>query len=300
MAPPPSRVPTGPPPAAPALVVITAAVTAVIIAAGSLVGCTASGMLITAAGADQATASTEVIRQGLAQGVPLLRPVVLGTLPHDTTAWTEGLEIDGDTLYEGTGLAGQSEIRELDPATGVARRTAALPDGLYGEGITVLGGRVWQLTWRDGVVLDWDRATLRPVRRLPWTGEGWGLCHTTDGQVVASDGTDRLRVLAGADLAPLRSVPVRIAGRPLPGLNELEYSPGAVWANVFQTDWLVRIDPGSGVVTAVVDAAGLLPAEQQREDEGAVLNGIAAIPGTDQFLLTGKLWPTLFRVRFTS
>jgi glutaminyl-peptide cyclotransferase len=118
--------------------------------------------------------------------------------------------------------------------------------------------------------------------------------------VVASDGSDRLRLLSGADLAPLGTLSVRIGGRPLTGLNELECTPGAVWANVYETDWLVRIDAVSGAVTAAVDATGLLPADERTDtDTGTdVLNGIAAIPGTDEFLLTGKFWPTLFRVRF--
>jgi glutaminyl-peptide cyclotransferase len=240
---------------------------------------------------------------GLAAGVPRLRPVVLGTLPHDTHAWTEGLEIDGDTLYESTGLPGRSQLRRVDPATGRVRDAVPLPDGLYGEGLTVLGGRIWQLTYRDGVALGWDLDGRAPARRLPWSGEGWGLCHAADGRVLASDGGPDLRVLDGADLTTLGTLAVRIAGRPLPGLNELECTPGAVWANVYPTDWLVRIDPADGAVTAVVDAAGLLPPDQRAAvggtAAGAVLNGIAAIPGTDQFLLTGKLWPTLFRVRFT-
>ncbi|HEY0573543.1 MAG TPA: glutaminyl-peptide cyclotransferase [Pseudonocardia sp.] len=263
-----------------------------------------SGLLVTglsdcaSAAPAPAAGSAAAITAGLADGVPRLHLVVLGTVPHDTSAWTEGLEIDNGTLYESTGLAGRSQLRELDPDTGRLRRASPLPDGLYGEGLTVLGDRIWQLTWQDGVALEWNRSTLTPTRRVPWTGEGWGLCHTADGRVIASDGSDRLRVLSGTDLAPLGSVAVRIAGRPVTGLNELECTPGALWANVYQTDWLVRIDPVSGAVTAAVDAAGLLGADLRAGTD--VLNGIAAIPGTDQFLLTGKFWPTMFRVRFVS
>ena len=262
---------------------------------GALTGCRPTGSERAEASTE---ASTTAITEGLAAGVPRLHPEVLGTLPHDTAAWTEGLEIDGGVLYESTGLAGKSRLSELDPDTGRLERASPLPADLYGEGATVLGDRIWQLTWQDGVALEWDRATLTPVRQVPWTGEGWGLCHTGDGRVIASDGTDVLRVRSGTDLAPLGTLTVRVAGRPLPGLNELECTPGAVWANVYRTDWLVRIDPVSGAVTAVVDAAGLLPADQRAGTD--VLNGIAAIPGTDEFLLTGKLWPTLFRVRFVS
>jgi glutaminyl-peptide cyclotransferase len=273
---------------------VTRALVAVLLL-GALTGCLPTG-------SEQAEASTEAITTaitaGLAAGVPRLRPLVLGTLPHDTSAWTEGLEIDDGVLYESTGLVGRSRLRELDPDTGRLERASPLPAGLYGEGATVLGDRIWQLTWQNGVALEWDRTTLTPIRQVPWTGEGWGLCHTGDGRVIASDGTDVLRVRSGTDLAPLGTLTVRIAGRPLAGLNELECTPGAVWANVYQTDWLARIDPVSGAVTAVVDAAGLLPADQRGGTD--VLNGVAAVPGTDEFLLTGKLWPTMFRVRFVS
>ncbi|RBY82594.1 glutaminyl-peptide cyclotransferase [Geodermatophilus sp. TF02-6] len=228
--------------------------------------------------------------------VPVLRPQVLAEVPHDPSAFTQGLQQDGGVLYEGTGLAGRSQLRELDPATGAVRRAVALPGQLFGEGIAVAGDSVWQLTWRDGVVLEWDRATLTLRRQLPLTGEGWGLC--SDGtRLVRSDGTDRLHFHDPVTFAETGSVAVTLRGTPVTRLNELECVDGQVWANVWQTDELVRIDPASGAVTVVVNAAGLLdPA--QRPDPDAVLNGIAAL-GDDEFLLTGKLWPVAFRVRFT-
>lgn len=242
------------------------------------------------------------IQAGLAAGVPLLRPVVVATVPHDPGAWTEGLEIDDGALYESTGLAGRSQLRQLDPVSGAPRWTRELPDRLYGEGLTVLHGRIWQLTWTDHVALDWprDAAASGGPRRVPWRGEGWGLCHL-GGRLVASDGSDRLRVLTAPDLVQVGSVPVRMGGRALGGLNELECTPSGVWANVYPTSWLVRIDPATGRVTAAVDAEDLMGAARRAAGTGArpdVLNGIAAIPGTDEFLLTGKLWPTMYRVRF--
>lgn len=285
-------------------------VPAAALALALLSGCAELSMLSADSAAGSSAAAAEAaVRAGLAAGVPLLRPVVLGTLPHDPGAWTEGLEEAGGLLYESTGLVGRSQLRELDPTTGRLLRSAPVPDGRYGEGVTVLGDRIWQLTYTDHVALPWDRRTLRPGPSVPYPGEGWGLCHTRDrtaahpaGDVlVASDGTDRLRLLAEADLHPLGSLPVRIAGRPLPSLNELECLPGAGrgtgWANVFETDYLARIDLTSGAVTAVVDASSLVP-PAVRDQSGSVLNGIAAVPGTDQFLLTGKFWPVLYRVRF--
>jgi glutamine cyclotransferase len=143
------------------------------------------------------------------------------------------------------------------------------------------------------VVLEWDRTGLQLLREVPIEGEGWGLCLDGD-RLVRSDGTDRLRFHDPVTFAETGSVTVTLAGQPLPRLNELECVDGQVWANVYQTDHLVRIDPADGRVTAVVDASGLLdPTERAGTD---VLNGIAAV-GDGEFLLTGKLWPTIFRVR---
>lgn len=228
-----------------------------------------------------------------ADSVPAVRPQVLGTIPHDTSAFTEGLQLADGVLWEGTGLAGRSQLRELDPATGALRRSAPLPDRLFGEGIAVVGDTVWQLTYTDGVALEWDRATLTVRRRVPITGQGWGLC--SDGtRLVQSDGTARLRFRDPRTFAETGSVGVTLDDRPLPDLNELECVGGQVWANVWPTDRIVRIDPADGHVTTVVDASGLLtPAQRAGTD---VLNGIAWLGG-DEYLLTGKFWPLMFRVR---
>ncbi|MHA6792513.1 glutaminyl-peptide cyclotransferase [Pseudonocardia bannensis] len=228
--------------------------------------------------------------------VPVLRPQVIAEQPHDRTAFTQGLELAGGVLYEGTGLEGRSQLRELDPATGQPARAVPLPGELFGEGITVVGDRIWQLTWRDGVALEWDRPTLRLLRQVPLEGEGWGLCHdAAAGRLVRSDGTDRLRFHDPSTFAEAGSVRVTLDGRSVPELNELECVDGQVWANVWRTERIVRIDPGSGRVTAVVDATGLLDAGRRAGTD--VLNGIAAV-GDGEFLLTGKLWPAMFRVRF--
>jgi glutamine cyclotransferase len=231
----------------------------------------------------------------LAPGAPMLRPQVLAELPHDPTAFTQGLEFAPDgALYEGTGLAGHSQLRELDPVTGAVRRAVPLPDELFGEGITVVDDRIWQLTYRDGVALEWNRATFALLREVPMDGQGWGLCR--DGtRLVRSDGTDRLRFHDPATFAETGAVDVTLDGEPLSLLNELECAEGQVWANVWRTDRIVRIDPADGRVTAVVDAAGLL--DPGRRTGTDVLNGIAAA-GDGEFLLTGKLWPATFRVRF--
>lgn len=224
---------------------------------------------------------------------PVIEPVVLEELGHDPAAFTQGLEIDGSVLWEGTGLAGASQMRELDPATAQLRREAPIPNDYFGEGITVVGDRIWQLTYRDGVAVEWDAATLAPVREVPLDGEGWGLCY--DGaRLIRSDGTGRLRFHDPDDFAETGGVDVTRDGRGLNGLNELECVDGQVWANLWPSDKIVRIDPGTGAVNLVVDAAGLrargIPPSAQ------VLNGIAHVQGSE-FLLTGKNWPKTFRVQ---
>ena len=230
-----------------------------------------------------------------AQGEPVAttQPEVLAEIPHDPDAFTQGLELADSVLYEGTGLAGQSQLRTLDPATGQVDRAEPIPGDYFGEGITVVGDRIWQLTYQDGVAVQWDRATMTPVREVPLAGEGWGLCY--DGQrLVRSDGTDRLRFHDPDDMSELGGVEVTRDGAPVTGLNELECVEGRVWANVWPTDTIVRIDPGDGAVDLVVDAAALR--ERGIPPSAQVLNGIAHLNG-DEFLVTGKDWPTMFRVR---
>ncbi len=231
-----------------------------------------------------------------AQPVPVVTPVVLAVFPHDTAAYTEGLELDGSTLYEGTGLAGESQMRELDPVTGAVRRAVPIPDRYFGEGITVVGDHIMELTYRDGVAVEWDKRTLTPVREVPFAGEGWGLCNDGN-RLISSEGSDRLRFLDPATLVETGAVNVTRDGRPLAGLNELECVDGQVWANVWPTDTIVRIDPAAGTVTAVVDGSGLWSqGSQDPRTSGQVLSGIAHIEG-QEFLLTGKNWPSMFRVR---
>jgi glutaminyl-peptide cyclotransferase len=227
-----------------------------------------------------------------------LRAEVLDTTPHDAGAFTQGLEIDGGVLYEGTGLEGQSSMRATDPDTGTVEKRTALPKNMFGEGITVVGDTIWQITWQDGVAIKREKTTLKEVGRASYDGEGWGLCHDGN-RLIMSDGTATLTFRDPATFKATGTVQVKDAsGRPVDQLNELECVGGAVYANVWQTDRIVRIDPGSGRVTATIDLTGLLPAADR---EGAdVLNGIAAIPGSDEFLVTGKLWPTMFRVRFVT
>lgn len=228
----------------------------------------------------------------------VLRVQVLATYPHDPTMYTQGLEIAGAVLYEGSGQVGRSRVRAVDLSGAEPGRVlgeAALPVPLFGEGITHTGSRLWQLTWTDGVAVERDPQSLDERRRVRYQGEGWGLCHQ-GGRLVMSDGSDRLTFRDPVTFARTGQLAVRLDGEPARHLNELECANGVVWANVYLTDRILRIDPRTGVVTGVVEAGGLLtPAQRAGAD---VLNGIAAIPHTDEYFVTGKNWPVLFRVRF--
>jgi glutaminyl-peptide cyclotransferase len=223
----------------------------------------------------------------------------LSVRPHDTTAWTEGLLLDGGgDLYESTGLVGESTIRQVDPMTGAVIRSAPLPDDLYGEGLALVEDRFIQLTWQDGVALVWDAATLTQTGSFRYTGEGWGLCY--DGaRLVMSDGSSTLTFRDPRTFEIVGTVGVTAHGQPVDQLNELECVDGSVWANIWETPWIARIDPGSGAITGALDTTGLITPDPSLADAGAVLNGIAYDPATDTFMLTGKRWPSMFEVRIS-
>lgn len=270
------------PPAAGRLTAVVPPALAVLLAAAGLL----AGMLVPAPTARAATAPTP------------LAVDVLDSYPHDVNAFTEGLERRGGVLYESTGMYGQSELRTVAPSTGEVRQRIALADNFFGEGITVVGNRIWQLTYVEGTAFLRDRSTLEEIRRVTYPGQGWGLCNDQRGRrLVMSDGSDRLTFRDPETFEPLGSVPVTLDGVPLNNINELECVDGMVWANVWLTDRIVRIDPASGKVDATVDATGLLTdAERLNAD---VLNGIATGPYPGTFYVTGKYWPHIFLVRFT-
>ncbi|MFE3052653.1 glutaminyl-peptide cyclotransferase [Nocardia sp. NPDC059239] len=226
---------------------------------------------------------------------PKLRVEVVATRPHDPGAFTEGLEVDGSVLYEGTGLAGHSSIRATDLNTGAELARADLPAPLFGEGITRAGDVLWQLTYKNGVAIARDPGTLAELRTTHFDGEGWGLC-TRDDRVLMSNGSSTLTFRDPHTFAITGSV--ALTSHKDAELNELDCAPdGSVYANTWPTNTILRIDPGTGEVLAAIDASGLLPRSARTPDTD-VLNGIAHLPGTDHFLLTGKKWPTSYEVRF--
>ena len=222
-------------------------------------------------------------------------PVVVRRLPHDRGAFTEGLLLEGGALYESTGEFGTSTLREVDLATGLVLRSVALPDEEFGEGLAWVESKLIQLTYRNGIAHVYDAATFEETGRFEYDGEGWGLCY--DGaRLIMTNGSDRLFFRDPDSFELLGDVPVTLDGAPLPGVNELECVRGEVFANVFPTQAIVRIDPETGRVLTRIDARGLLTPDES--DGVDVLNGIAFVPDTARFLLTGKYWPTLFEVDF--
>lgn len=219
---------------------------------------------------------------------------VLDTLPHSTEAYTQGLEMSGNVLWESTGLYGQSSIRRLDPQTGALLSSTPLPDTLFGEGITFNGPDLLQLTWLSGVVLRWDTTSMQPSVWSSIETEGWGICLVPDsGTVATTDGTCMMRFRDPQTFEVLREVTVIRNGKPVVNLNELEYAGGRVWANQYGTSRIYRIDPATGEVDGLVDCSNVLEPGSPGAD---VMNGIAWDEAREAFLVTGKLWARMYLI----
>jgi glutamine cyclotransferase len=221
---------------------------------------------------------------------------VVRTLPHDASAFTQGLIFHRGLLFESTGLYGQSTLREVDPETGAVLRKRALPRDVFGEGLALHSNRLYQLTWREGLVFVYDADTLETVGSFPLAGEGWGLA-AWDGKLIVSDGTARLRFYEPASFTLIAERTVRDGDRPVPRLNELEIVDGELLANIWGEDRVARIDPVTGAVRGWLDFSALVPKDLRRSTE-AVLNGIAYDPATRRLFITGKNWPVLYEVKW--
>jgi glutamine cyclotransferase len=218
---------------------------------------------------------------------------VLRRLPHPGRGFTQGLIVTGGTVWESTGLYGQSALRRYPLGASEPEACAALPPELFAEGICLADGAIWQLTWQERTALRWHPDPLRLLATAPYNREGWGICEA-GGYLMTSDGSSELVRRDPQTLAPLGLVRVRCEGERVTGLNDLSWASGRIWANILGRPYLAGIDPGSGEVTDIVDARRL--GERHWRDPQAVLNGIAALPADGEFLLTGKSWRFLHHV----
>lgn len=220
---------------------------------------------------------------------------ILATLPHDPTCYTQGLVIDEGVFYESCGLYGQSSLRLVDPTTGTVQAETELDASFFAEGLALLEGKLYQLTWRENTGFVYDASTFEQLRAFNYQTEGWGL--TTDGSaLILSDGTNTLYWLDPGTMQIVRQVNVSYQGQSVEYLNELEFINGLIFANIYLTDTIVAVNPDDGNVVSLIDLTGLRPAQNQAV-QGEVLNGIAYDSINDKLYLTGKNWPSLYEVR---
>jgi glutamine cyclotransferase len=249
-------------------------------------------------GAPAPVAATGQVAPPPATAAPaLVYPIaarIVARYPHDPGAFTEGLLWHDGALFESIGLEGRSEVRRVRLEDGKVLARATLPADQFGEGLALWNDTLVSLTWKAGIAHRWTAKTLKHLGSFRYTGEGWGLA--SDGQMlVQSDGSAVLRFRDPQSFAVRRELTVTANGRPVRDLNEIEVIDGAIFANVWHRNYLVRIDPASGAVTGLVDLSALV-AEVCASDPEAVANGIAWDPVKRRLFVTGKLWPTLFEI----
>jgi glutamine cyclotransferase len=214
------------------------------------------------------------------------------TWPHDTKAFTQGLVIHEGQLYESTGES-DSWIGVVNVKTGIADRKIELDDKYFGEGITVLNKKIYQLTWKSNEGFVYSLPGFEKIRAFTYATEGWGITHNGE-NLIMSDGTEKLYYLDTATLQVARTVTVTYRGEPLKELNELEYADGFIYANIWRTDMIARIDASTGVADSFLDLSQLTSQAKLINGQADVLNGIAWHPETKSLLVTGKYWPLIY------
>ncbi len=220
---------------------------------------------------------------------------IVNIWPHDSNAFTQGLILMDGKLLESTGNEGFSSLRRVELESGKVLKKVDVPEPYFAEGITVLNGKVYQLTWQHQLGFIYDAQTFDRVGQFNYQGEGWGL--TTDGQsLILSDGSSSIKFLDPTNFRVTRSITVTDRARPVRELNELEYVNGEIYANVWHDNRIATIDPQSGRVNSWIDLTGLMP-EDELPDPEAVLNGIAYDQANDKLIVTGKLWPRVFEIK---
>lgn len=214
--------------------------------------------------------------------------------PHDSSAFTQGLEIQEGQLYESTGRYGASSLRRVDMETGTVQQRLSLDASVFAEGITIFGERIYQLTWQNHKLFIYDAETFTLIETVPYDGEGWGLTHD-DTHLILSDGTARIRFLDPETLAVAREITALDDGEPVDRLNELEYVRDEIWANIWYKNRIVRISPRDGAVLGYIDLSSLV--RRSRKNDEDVLNGIAYDAASQRLFVTGKNWSTLYEIR---
>jgi glutamine cyclotransferase len=222
---------------------------------------------------------------------------VIQTYPHSRDAFTQGLVYDNGFLFEGTGQETGSSLREVELESGNVLRQHNLDASLFGEGITLYHDRIYQVTWENKVGFVYEKSTFKLINKIYYPTQGWGLT-TIDDKIVMSDGTNILYYYEPDMFTVVSRIEVYDNEKKVEQLNELEYINGEIWANIWTTDLIARIDPVSGKVIAYIDLTGILPV-RDREADTDVLNGIAYDPGGKRIFVTGKKWPKLFEIRLT-
>ena len=227
--------------------------------------------------------------------VPTYTYQIVKHWPHDTASFTEGLVYADGSLYESDGLNGKSSVRIVDLETGNVKKETDLAAEYFGEGLTILNGKLYQLTWQNQKGFVYDQNSLALLGEFSYIDQGWGL--TQDGQsLIMSDGTDTINFLDSQTFKVKKTIQVLDHGTPLVNINELETVKGEIYANIWHTDKIVRIDPADGAILGWIDLSGLRPQATQDDNE-AVLNGIAYDAAGDRLFVTGKRWPALFEIR---
>jgi len=246
-------------------------------------------------------AAAAIVAVGLAAWAQLVhRPPetagfkVVAVYPHDPRAFTQGLVIRGGRLYEGTGQYGASTLRRVDLATGNVEKSRSLTQEYFGEGVAVLGNKVYQITWKNGAGFVYDLDSFNVEKTFRYTGEGWGL--TDDGErLIMSDGTATIRFIDPQTFETVRELTVHDDDKPVDKLNELEFVNGEIWSNVWYDDRIARISPADGAILGWIDLSSLYP--QSARGSEAVLNGIAYDATAKRLFVTGKNWPQLYEIQ---
>ena len=225
---------------------------------------------------------------------PVWKAKVVATYPHDPGAYTQGLIIENGRMFEGTGKQGSSTLREVDLKTGKVTRSISLDEQYFGEGITILDGKIFQLTWKNHFCFIYDLKTFQYKEYFRYPYEGWGLTNNGK-ELIVSDGSSVLRFIDPDSFKEVRKISVKDGTERIKNLNELEYVNGEIWANIWYEDRIARVSPENGRLLGWIDLSDIYP-KSQREDLDQVLNGIAQDPDTKKIYVTGKNWPKLFEI----